>query len=1813
MIFHKSQKQSTIFKTITNDVAGLNTGISIFNSSLSNIKKNIASGQGIAYSIFNGDKLTQNDVTAITNYANAVKNGVKPTIAMRDNLKGLSAAGFAYVKQSRKMGQSTDEMVDGLRKVPKATTAASVGLKALSIAGNMLLSMGISLAISVVVNGIQKLANAQEDAIAKADEFISKFEEQRDSLTSNKQTIDSISSDYQKLAQGVDSLGRNISLNSTEYARYNEIVNQIAEMFPQMVRGYTDEGNAIIAHKGNVAELTKAYQDQKKAAQDAIIVGSADVFKGFKAKADNVADFFGEEYGLIQKKEQLEMAKEILSYGRYDNNNKEFTELISLFTNRGLSRTVLKEAGINDWSASFTGVFDILDKNRTKILAYFDTISSEIEAETEKIKPIMQAYLERSDKFQLADGKVQDMVKQIVGQFDAEFYRQFDTETEMASWVETNVIDKLRGNEDLTNNFGIILDLQTKFNEGDITVAEYQEKLTAFLSLIDTLPKETQKAIKLLFGIKVGEDGSETSDFDTMVNNVTKKVGDKFKDKVGKLKLPDLEILSDLDISPKEIENWSEIETLIANARKEIKETVASIDDLVDTSDKIKSLGSAFKELADNGYITTKTLSEIQTATDLSGDEWAEYETKLMSAKKGSAEFNQTIADLTHKVLDQTFASKDLNNLTEQQIAATLRENGVVNASAVAHDWLTKAKAKEKAASTKLIDASELNIAALLEEGTSCGVTEKAYLELVAQEIIFNRNDLDVEDKVKKLLQIAQAAGIATSNLDALNRKFNSQADFHKYVTDSGGKIIPVSTLASSFINSQNNGFYGIGTFKFGNNQTSGNSMVYEYELPDGTRVKTQQDYMSYMQMYSLADSISNASNSLVIPNFSSLIDNTKSGSSSDPDYQDATDAIINRINLRAVELKQEEESIKKALELAKIEKDYGKQIEESTNLLNKRKERLNELTKPDGIQFLLHNEAEYLRNSTPQWDEDTWFDSQGNPTKAYYDLYNSTKDPEEQKKIQIQFNALSKYKQSYLANENEIAELNKQIFQDQKETLPQLWEGYTDDEISDIEHKIDLRNTLGEQDFEADIADYEQIQRIAHARSGAWTDLGYDKNSEEVQKWDKIEADAISDIRDTYEAQMDNVVSDIESGIDNRRTLGIRDFDADIADYEEIQRVSRARAQAYLDAGYSEESEEVQKWRKAEINAISDARNSYESKYDDVISDIEYTANIRNSLGERDINADIADYEEIQNIARARAQAWRDAGYGEESEEVQKWVQIETDNAAKAREAYEAQIDNAVSSIEYEAEIRNTLGERDFNANVADYKEIQRIAHERAEAWRAAGYSESSEEIKKWQKVWMDAETSIWEENRKQFDERLKLSEDYIQHSIDFGWENGDNEIDARKRVLDWIQSDYYKSLIKDDEEYYKILEENRLKYINAIKNEFTKSNNFANSYFSSRKSILQAQFDIENSIAEARHEISKDLETSMTMYEYLDEETRKLLFNQEDYNTLCEELNEIEYESLRLKSEYEDKIANATLETVESITSEYQMQYETLMKSYEISKAELDIAKKKQKLNNVLNERNVRMFVNGSWQWVANTQDVADAKSELADAEYAKRISEAGLTQQNSINEITKRQDALGVVIKGVENGVVNLGEAISLAKDAIGEMPAALNEAYSKIKAAEKSSNSESISYSGGGSSKYSSLTLASVTIPGSSNKASVFIDGSGSVTDPNLPMGTVVHTDGGDYQIVPKGTEGAKYNKGSGYYSIKLDEKDADGTRYTLGGLTLMGEEGSETYITANGRLIPIEQPTIGNIPSGPIQSPWRQWSDTARGFLPGSGS
>jgi len=522
--------------------------------------------------------------------------------------------------------------------------------------------------------------------------------------------------------------------------------------------------------------------------------------------------------------------------------------------------------------------------------------------------------------------------------------------------------------------------------------------------------------------------------------------------------------------------------------------------------------------------------------------------------------------------------------------------------------------------------------------------------------------------------------------------------------------------------------------------------------------------------------------------------------------------------------------------------------------------------------------------------------------------------------------------------------------------------------------------------------------------------------------------------------------------------------------------------------------------------------------------------------------------------------------------------------------------IDKAVSAGERIHNLHEgLLAENDYEKQISLTNDKLNVQKQRVDALKTANdeLHQMAEDLRNstpdWdEESWFDSQgeateayLNLYNNSTKEQQEALSDQFDKLSKLKKAWYENDEDRLALEKDILD------------TEKEILDLREEN-----------FNKATDFHSSYFDSRISILEAQYELENSIAEARHELNKELETSKTMYEYLDEETRELLFNQEDYNELAEELLSIEKRGARLQRQYERDLENATLETVEEITANYERQYETLMKSYEIAKADLEIAKKKQQLNNVLNERNVRMFLDGQWRWVANTEEVARAKSELADAEYAKRVAKAGLKQQESINNLTLQQDQLGIVVKKFENGVITLDEAIIDAAEAIDKLPKALQEMYQNASKGSTSSSSGDGSSSFKGSSSGGGNKSSSSSGGNSSSTMNITVKTGDILPESAGGKITITPFSGGDSSSNGVNTTDQYVTSGSGIINSNPNwdgkkkgsvgiEKHADGTRYTPGGLTLMGEEGSEIYITASGRLIPINQPTIGNIPSGGV--------------------
>lgn len=165
-----------------------------------------------------------------------------------------------------------------------------------------------------------------------------------DSITEHTESVDSLKSikeEFEELSNGVDEAGNNVDLSTDKYARYNEIRNQLAESFPEIVSGYDAEGNAILEVGTNIDDLiaqeqeaidtTKALYATISNLRDATIAAKEEVVINDQGLA-------GDRYGRYAGKTALET---------YNNLSSERESLNKLKEERKKLFTELTEAQLN--------------------------------------------------------------------------------------------------------------------------------------------------------------------------------------------------------------------------------------------------------------------------------------------------------------------------------------------------------------------------------------------------------------------------------------------------------------------------------------------------------------------------------------------------------------------------------------------------------------------------------------------------------------------------------------------------------------------------------------------------------------------------------------------------------------------------------------------------------------------------------------------------------------------------------------------------------------------------------------------------------------------------------------------------------------------------------------------------------------------------------------------------------------------------------------------------------------------------------------------------------------------------------------------------------------------------------------------------------------------------------------------------------------------------------------------------------------------------------------------------------------------------
>lgn len=431
MYLHITLLKSTIFRTITDESTGAVKSIGLFGRSITDLKNSLASikTNGVLNTIFNTSTI---DNAKVIQYNNAINNGVDAQEALAQASVGTNKATINLIKSANGATVSTEALTAAQKASTVASKALSIGMKALSVAMNV----GIALLIPVIIKGIDKLITTKAELAEKAEEVTSKFREQKEELTGNRAKFDELAVKYEKLSKGVNALGENLSLTSDEYEEYHNVVNQIASMFPSWVKGWDEQGNAILDVKGNVEELTQAYNDAIIAANNVILKDAKTVFGDFKndMEENDESNFKGNEFTTYSYK----ALKNII-------NSNDLDSAIQRYAATGTTNMVqivqaLKDAGLEqNWNESgHDFIKRACQENSEIVRSIVGDFEQKLETETAGVKSVAEAYIGNAflGDYAKVDKSVQGIVKQMVSGFDAEFYSQFDSVDELYKYLK---------------------------------------------------------------------------------------------------------------------------------------------------------------------------------------------------------------------------------------------------------------------------------------------------------------------------------------------------------------------------------------------------------------------------------------------------------------------------------------------------------------------------------------------------------------------------------------------------------------------------------------------------------------------------------------------------------------------------------------------------------------------------------------------------------------------------------------------------------------------------------------------------------------------------------------------------------------------------------------------------------------------------------------------------------------------------------------------------------------------------------------------------------------------------------------------------------------------------------------------------------------------------------------------------------------------------------------------------------------------------------------------------------------------------------
>mgnify|MGYP005894329741 CR=1 FL=1 len=161
-----------------------------------------------------------------------------------------------------------------------------LGKVLLSYSVQFALIAGLSWAIGQIANGIDAWVNALKYAKEAAENLNKAYEDMNATQKQSTKTVEEYGKTWDKLREGVDQNGNNVSLTDDEYAQYKNAIEQISNVIPGITGGWNDSNEAIKLNISSVDDLNAKLEETLQKMRDAALTG--DTLKDFNNKVGSI-------------------------------------------------------------------------------------------------------------------------------------------------------------------------------------------------------------------------------------------------------------------------------------------------------------------------------------------------------------------------------------------------------------------------------------------------------------------------------------------------------------------------------------------------------------------------------------------------------------------------------------------------------------------------------------------------------------------------------------------------------------------------------------------------------------------------------------------------------------------------------------------------------------------------------------------------------------------------------------------------------------------------------------------------------------------------------------------------------------------------------------------------------------------------------------------------------------------------------------------------------------------------------------------------------------------------------------------------------------------------------------------------------------------------------------------------------------------------------------------------------------------------------------------------------------------------------------